>query len=291
MDPALTQNRTAAAGGPGLLAAWAAFAAGLLYAVVSLYWAVGGSWLLDTVGSSLTQPGSSASALVVLAVWGAVALKVIASVLPLLAVGARADRFRLSRLRLIRALTWVEAAILTFYGLILTVVGLLVQAGLIGTPATADHRALAWHAYLWDPWFLVWGLLVTAALLRSREPAGCPLRAGGGGRLLGVALGAEGGERVGRFGLGHGLQREAHVDEDPVARSRPLLEQGQVDRSGHAAHFDDRQVRMARVAFHQPGRDPQAHIVPFRLRRFQVATVSGCDGFRWHRWRSAQARR
>jgi hypothetical protein len=34
--------------------------------------------------------------------------------------------------------------------------------------ASADHRALAWRAYLWDPWFLVWGLLVTAALLRSR---------------------------------------------------------------------------------------------------------------------------
>jgi hypothetical protein len=47
-------------------------------------------------------------------------------------------------------------------------VGLLVQAGLIGTPGGADHRALAWHAYLWDPGFLVWGVLVTAALLRSR---------------------------------------------------------------------------------------------------------------------------
>ena len=47
-------------------------------------------------------------------------------------------------------------------------VGLLVQAGLIGTPGGADHRALAWHAYLWDPWFLVWGVLVTAALFRSR---------------------------------------------------------------------------------------------------------------------------
>ena len=102
----------------------------------------------------------------VLAVWCAVGLKVIASVLPLLAVGAAAARSRLPRL--IRALTWVEAVILTGYGLILTAVGLLVQAGLIGTPASADHRALAWHAYLWDPWFLVWGLLVTAALLRSR---------------------------------------------------------------------------------------------------------------------------
>jgi hypothetical protein len=165
MDPALTQNR-AEATTAGLGAAWAAFAVGLLYAAVSVYWGLGGSWLLDTVGASLTQPGRSAGALVLLAVWCAVGLKLIAAVLPLPAVGAAAAHSRLSRL--IRALTWVEAVILTGYGLILTAAGLLVQASLIGTPVNADHRALAWHAYLWDPWFLVWGLLVTAALLRSR---------------------------------------------------------------------------------------------------------------------------
>ena len=59
--------------------------------------------------------------------------------------------------------------ILTGYGLVLTAVGLLVQAGVVAASAGADHRALEWHAYLWDPWFLVWGLLVTAALLRSRR--------------------------------------------------------------------------------------------------------------------------
>ena len=115
----------------------------------------------------MTQPGRSASAVVVLAVWCAVGLKVIAAVLPLPAVGVISPGGPRRR-RLSRALTWIEAAILTVYGLILTAVGLLVQAGVIGTPANADHRALAWHAYLWDPWFLVWGLLVTAALLRSR---------------------------------------------------------------------------------------------------------------------------
>ncbi|MGI8591252.1 MAG: hypothetical protein ACR2M5_09740, partial [Nakamurella sp.] len=45
----------------------------------------------------------------------------------------------------------------------------MVQFGVIAASASADHRALAWHAYLWDPWFLVWGLLVTAALLRIRH--------------------------------------------------------------------------------------------------------------------------
>jgi len=166
MESVISRNR-AAVRAPGVGTAWAAFAVGLLYAAVSLYWALGGGWLLDTVGASLTQASRSASALVVIAVWFAVGLKVIASVLPLPATAAIAPgslRWR----RLIRTLSWIEAGILTIYGLIWTAVGLLVQAGLVGTSATADHRALAWHAYLWDPWFLVWGVLVTAALLRSR---------------------------------------------------------------------------------------------------------------------------
>jgi len=161
----VTRNR-AHARASGLGAAWAGLALGLLYAVAGVYWGLGGSWLLDTVGASLAPPDRSASAAVVLAVWCAVGLKVIAAVLPLLAVGAGAARVRWRYL--IRALACVEAAILTVYGLNSTAVGLLVQAGLIGTPADADHRALAWHAYLWGPWLLVWGLLVTAALVRSR---------------------------------------------------------------------------------------------------------------------------
>ncbi len=55
-------------------------------------------------------------------------------------------------------------------GLVLTAAGLLVQSGAIAPAAGADRRALAWHAYLWDPWFLLWGALVAAVLLRSRPP-------------------------------------------------------------------------------------------------------------------------
>jgi hypothetical protein len=67
------------------------------------------------------------------------------------------------------ALVWAEAVILTAYGLVLTGVELLVQAGAIDVQANADRRALAWHAFLWDPWFLVWGLLVTCSLFERRR--------------------------------------------------------------------------------------------------------------------------
>ena len=60
------------------------------------------------------------------------------------------------------------SSILILYGGVLTAAGLLVQGGVIASGAHADHRALAWHAYLWDPLFLGWGLLVLMVLATTR---------------------------------------------------------------------------------------------------------------------------
>lgn len=139
---------------------------GLLYGAVSAYWGLGGTALLDTVGGSLEQGGRAGDLTVVLALWAAVILKLVAAVLPLAVI------YRLGGVgwqRLAKTVVWIEAAVLVVYGLVLTIVGLAVQFGVIDASASADHRALAWHAYLWDPWFLVWGLLVVATLLCSRH--------------------------------------------------------------------------------------------------------------------------
>jgi glucan phosphoethanolaminetransferase (alkaline phosphatase superfamily) len=157
-----------------LRVAWAASFVGLLSAAVSLYWALGGAWLLDTIGGSLEAQARAGTVGVRLAVWAAVALKVIAVVLPLLALR------RLPRPawhRIVWVLAWAEAAVLTSYGLVYTALGLLAQAGVVH--ATTDPRGLAWHAYLWDPWFLVWGLLVAAALLLGRHRRSQPHPSGG----------------------------------------------------------------------------------------------------------------
>lgn len=159
--PAVEPDRTRA-----LVSAWAACAVGLLYATVSVYWGLGGTWLLDTVGGSLAEQGHAHNAGVVVAVWGAAVLKLIAAALPVLALRGLSSP---ARTRAVWLLSWIAAGVLTAYGLVLTAVGLLVQTGVVHASRNADHEALAWHAYLWDPWFLVWGLLIAAALLQGQR--------------------------------------------------------------------------------------------------------------------------
>jgi Protein of unknown function (DUF3995) len=151
-----------------LVAALAAFLLGVLYAAVSAYWGLGGTGLLDTVGGALERAGRAGSAGLIAVVWVTVVLKLLAAVVGLLAVleppssGSR-------RRRLARRAAWAAALILVFYGGLLTLVGLLVQLNVVPASADADQKALRWHAYLWDPWFLVWGLLLAAGLVRSRR--------------------------------------------------------------------------------------------------------------------------
>jgi Protein of unknown function (DUF3995) len=144
--------------------AWVAAGLGVLYASVSAYWALGGTGLLDTIGGSLERDAHAGGVAVKVGLWAVVILKLIASALPIQATTVHhAPRRR----RILRRLAGLEAAILTVYGLVLTTVGLLVQADVIAPSHHADQRALAWHAFLWDPWFLVWGLVVTGALVLS----------------------------------------------------------------------------------------------------------------------------
>jgi len=165
-----------------MLPALAGLVAGLGYAAISVYWAVGGRWLLNTVGISLSQPGQAGHLAALLAVWGAAAVKAVAALLPLLAIGVWPRTANGGLRRLARVLAWIETAILTGYGLILTASGLLVQAGVIKAAAHADRLAQTWHAHLWDPWFLIWGIFVFLALWRSRPASQdhLPGRAPGG---------------------------------------------------------------------------------------------------------------
>lgn len=146
-----------------------ACALGLGSAAVSTYWALGGTALLDTVGGSIERWGRERKPALIAGLWLIVTVKVIiALAAPALAGVGSGLLPSWTRGHLPRILGWIAATVLVLYGGVLTLTGLLAQAGAFQVTPDADRRALAWHAFLWDPWFLVWGVAFTASLWLSR---------------------------------------------------------------------------------------------------------------------------
>ena len=151
---------------PGTVAALVAALLGVLFAGVSSYWALGGSWLLSTVGGALEARGRAGDPTVVVLVWASVVLKLIAAFL-----GVAVVRRWIGGVLgvLVRIAAWVAAVVLVLYGAVLTVGGSLVVSGVITPRPDADLLAIRWHAYFWDPWFLIWGSFLLLALVQARR--------------------------------------------------------------------------------------------------------------------------
>jgi hypothetical protein len=165
--------------GPGAtVAASVAAVLGLASAGVSGYWALGGTGLLDTVGGDIERWGRERSTAVLVVLWVLVVLKAVVGVAPLVVLGVGSPPLPAwTHGRAPRVLCWIAGVVLALYGGLLTVAGLLVEAGVIDAADDADEHALAWHAYVWDPWFALWGMAIVVALWRSRRPAVLPERA------------------------------------------------------------------------------------------------------------------
>jgi|1186.fasta_scaffold69117_2 hypothetical protein len=155
--PALRRARRAAR-----LAAGLAFAS----AALSLYWTAGGTWLLDTVGGAIEDLARERSPAALALGAAAVLLKVAAGVLALALVhlpgGGR-------RRRLVLLANGAASAVLCLWGGANVVVGALVLAGAITPAADVDRHALRWHVFVWDMWFLVWGLALAVAVAAARR--------------------------------------------------------------------------------------------------------------------------
>jgi hypothetical protein len=134
---------------------------GGVHAGMSLYWGLGGRWLLSTLGDRLvSQFAHLAWALVPLAL-----LKAAGAVLPLWLD----DRGWPAR-AWTRSSVWAGAAVLVAWGGANTVVGHLVLSGVIKPDGGYDHAGMVGHAWLWDPLFLLWGATLTAGM-RATRPA------------------------------------------------------------------------------------------------------------------------
>jgi uncharacterized protein DUF3995 len=153
---------------------WAAYAAAVwagVFAAISLYWALGGMIGLDTVGGEIEKLARAGQGGVL--AWGATLLKA-AGVVFALALVQRWGRVFPRMLMLVAG--WAATAVLIGYGG-LTVGGeLLVATGAVEAPAGIDWYALHWHLALWDPYFVVWGVLLGIATWQYKRNASPPPR-------------------------------------------------------------------------------------------------------------------
>ncbi len=147
--------------GPRPKAVWAGYVAcGLAqgHAAVSFYWAAGGTMGLSTLGSGLEEMGETASPALSAAAWGTGIAKVLTGLLALVRPWGRVfPRW------MMLAAGWGGASVLTLYGGVKVIIQALVVGGAIVPSGPVNWLALRWHLFLWDPWFLLWGVLLGVA--------------------------------------------------------------------------------------------------------------------------------
>jgi hypothetical protein len=140
------------------LAGVAAAVWALLFAASSAYWAAGGMLGSETVGSALAERAAARDPGFVAMLWAAAALK---GLLVLLAL-ALTCRWGARSGRLLRFVGWATGAALTVYGALGLADFGLMALGALGVPADVGRAAVAWYVFLWEPIWLLGGLLFLA---------------------------------------------------------------------------------------------------------------------------------
>lgn len=167
----MTSDTPAARWGSGLWAGhWAAYAASLwafVFAAMSFYWAAGGLVGVDTLGSVITRLARDPGFVAV--VWLTGALKVVGGVFAL-ALVQRWGRMLPRWLLLVGA--WAAGVGMAIYGAVPLVVNGLMLARLLRVADAVEWTAIWWHFLLWDPWWLLGGVLFILAASQYQRRTG-----------------------------------------------------------------------------------------------------------------------
>ncbi len=137
-------------------------AAGLAFAsaAVSIYWTLGGTLLLDTIGGTIEELALERSLPAIFVGTTATLLKV--AVGGIAVALARSPPQGHSRRLLFSA--GVASAVLILWGSANVLVGGLVLSDAIVPSTPVDERALRWRVFVWDLWFVVWGASLAIAV-------------------------------------------------------------------------------------------------------------------------------
>lgn len=142
--------------------AWA-----LIFSAQSFYHAAGGTAGAETIGPAIAEPVLAREPLWVAAMWITGGLKVAAALLALALVRPWG---RLLPRRLLLMAGWGAVAVMAVYeGAASLVQHALMVAGVIDIPAGLGATAARWHLALWDPWWLLGGILFGLATWRYQR--------------------------------------------------------------------------------------------------------------------------
>lgn len=154
---------------------WAGYAAclwALVFAAMSVYWALGGAMGLDTLSPTIQALASERDPEFVANMWITGVLKIGGGMLALVLIRPLGEW--LPR-RLVLVMAWGGTAILLVHGGDFLVRGVLWGSGVLAVPESVDSMVVRGYTFLWGPWWLVGGgLFGTAALdytRRTREPS------------------------------------------------------------------------------------------------------------------------
>lgn len=143
---------------------WMAAVLGVVHAGFSLFWALGGTWLLGTVGQWAVQLLQDSPVAAGIGLGAVAVVKVLAALIP---VGVEYGRVP-GRL-FWRGVSWVGGVGLVVYGGVSSGVSSAVLAGWIHSEGGYNHDSMVGHAYLWDPVFFLWGCALVGSLSLARK--------------------------------------------------------------------------------------------------------------------------
>ncbi len=141
--------------------AYAACAWSFVFAALSFYWALGGGFLSTT--QSPQTLALAAEPWFITVVWLTGLRKVLAGLFVLSLAQRWGERFPVW---LRRMGVWSIGLVLTLYGGANLAARGLMALGVLETPASMRSAAATWHLVLWDPWFLLGGVLFLTAAWR-----------------------------------------------------------------------------------------------------------------------------
>lgn len=140
---------------------WAAYAAcawALLFALMSFYWALGGEFGVNTLGSGIQALAHDPGFVAV--VWLTGVAKVVGGLFALTLV--RPWTLWLPPIWKL-VLAWVGGIGLALYGGVQIIIEGLVLGGAVQVSGAVDWEGLRWHVWFWDPWWLLGGVLFLLA--------------------------------------------------------------------------------------------------------------------------------